>query len=109
MTLEDKIYDSFGISIPLIEFHNITSKRPSNTNDTLQMEALATTIENASQSETDSEVGPDEEPNWDEEETTKSHKAGRKSATHSGRNTHGLEFIGGRRPVTEYHPYVVTR
>lgn len=76
------------------------------------METSATK-ENTTQPETDSGIGLDEESDWDEEEAIESETAtstaGKKAVTNGARNTFRLEFIGERRPVTDYHPYVVTR
>ncbi|KAF7760708.1 hypothetical protein Agabi119p4_10117 [Agaricus bisporus var. burnettii] len=108
LTLEDKIYDSFGISIPLIQFHNIGSKRPGNIDNTSLVKKSAT-VEDTTPFERESEFSWDGEANWDEEEADSALTAQINQGGLGGRNSFKLEFIGGKHPVTEYHPYVVTR
>jgi hypothetical protein len=95
-TLEDEIYDSFGITIPLIQFHNFTWK--AHHAQVGAREFSANEI-----------LGSDR----DEEERDKKQAANLSAATKTTvdtrRNSFKLEFIGGKQPVTDYHPYVVTR
>ncbi|EKM74896.1 hypothetical protein AGABI1DRAFT_132803 [Agaricus bisporus var. burnettii JB137-S8] len=103
LTPEDMIYDSFGISIPLIQFHNIGSKRPGNIDNTSLVKNSAT-VEDTTPFERESESSSNGETNWDEKEIESAFTAQINMGGLGGRNSFELEFIGGNHPVTEYHP-----
>ncbi|KAF5346852.1 hypothetical protein D9756_010607 [Leucocoprinus leucothites] len=98
-TLEDEIYDSFGFTIPLIQFHNITGRLPGGSGTTSQDIPEPTGIS-------------EEDEEWDEEkeflkeaEQEKAHKQFADDLMDIFR----LDFTGDSKSVASKHPFIVAR
>ncbi|KAJ3574398.1 hypothetical protein NP233_g1806 [Leucocoprinus birnbaumii] len=97
-TLEDQIFNSFGFTIPLIQFHNITK----NATDSI-------TSSEAPTAETDAD-GDDE---WDEEKAwmEEAEKEDKKHQSFSDdfMDIFRLDFNGGAKPASSKHPFIAAR
>lgn len=102
LSLVDEIYDSFGITIPLIQFHNTL---PPTFNETADAPVSETAERDTSDANLDDESDRDDVSDWDDEEPTESPKDQREKK----QNTFVLEFADNEKLATEHHPYIVTR
>ncbi|KAF9449356.1 hypothetical protein P691DRAFT_728077 [Macrolepiota fuliginosa MF-IS2] len=101
-TLEDQIYDSFGITIPLIQFHNITSRRSAQPH--VKEPSNRTIREIEPPLNEDEDKGSD----WDDDDDDPTNsRSGESLEREYKSNTFNLEFIPDQK--LEYHPYIVTR
>jgi hypothetical protein len=94
-TLEDKIYHSFGITIPLLEFHEIPNSKTD--------EGIKTQVPKNDSPENKED---DENELFGEEvelETSGKRKGGELM------DIFDLEFTGGQKHVTKRHPFIITR
>lgn len=94
-TLREQIYDSFGFSIPLIQFHNITNRQPT-----------PPTIDESDSTQQESNYDSDGEADWMDDGSLDMQSQGKNDQIQSG---FVLQYNGNRKRVTEQHPYVVTR
>lgn len=100
-SLVDEIYDSFGITLPLVEFHNITTRKAIHpTSNKTTDNAISENIESNA-----SDGSSDDDSDWDDEELVETPK----DQDEKKRNTFALEFADNQRSATEHHPYIVTR
>ncbi|KAJ3574379.1 hypothetical protein NP233_g1800 [Leucocoprinus birnbaumii] len=81
-SVKDQIYDSFGVTIPLIQFHNAPYDITASLQPATANPAYPSDLEGEYFERTRQRASP---------------------------NNHGLYFLGDQRPVGEHHPYIITR
>ncbi len=101
--LEDQIYDSFGITIPLIQFHNITGRGAVQPKSNKTADIIPPENVEHEMGDTSSE---DDESDWNDDDSTETTPEDQKDKR---RNTFKLEFADDQGSATEHHPYIVTR
>ncbi|KAJ3574380.1 hypothetical protein NP233_g1803 [Leucocoprinus birnbaumii] len=94
--LEDRIYDSFGFTLPLIQFHNMPFE---NANISTLQDYLIPSSSSAKASMTLSPP-PDSDDEDEDVEVTDQRVS---------RNDFGLYFLGDQKPAGDHHPYIVSR